>query len=296
MVCPESATDNGWPTSFPFTVAIDFGLVGVELVDVTAKSTLTGGNRTWTISRGIDFTTASTHANNAVVRHVIAARDFTEARQARSLQPADGVNTYIIAEVTNSGEWTDTLVGDLVVKAAAGKAIHMGNDALSTSTFSVGPSSTRFNGNPVQINAGMGVGSGPDVTDVWQTSTGGTWTGSTTSPTHYSVTTRYVFFGHLLFFSTVYTAITSFTAGSGSYTFTIGVPSQAAVDGQVCVGYYDVTGTGTTRTVVAGLLATGTGVVISRTVANGTSLGISATSQTWQVGSVFKFSGVIELA
>lgn len=65
----------GFPGSVPYTLAVDFGSSGEELVEVTGVASLT-----LTITRAIDGTSASSHSVGAVVRHVASARDFTDSR------------------------------------------------------------------------------------------------------------------------------------------------------------------------------------------------------------------------
>jgi len=66
----------GWPvTTYPFTLALDYNTGLEELVDVTA---VTG--TTVTITRGVDSTTPVAHGVGAIVRHVITARDMTDAQ------------------------------------------------------------------------------------------------------------------------------------------------------------------------------------------------------------------------
>lgn len=78
---PSVAGDNGWPTSFPFTLAIDYGTANQELVDVTSKAGLLTlpSRQVWVVTRGVDGTTAVSHSAGATVQHVVAARDLTEA-------------------------------------------------------------------------------------------------------------------------------------------------------------------------------------------------------------------------
>jgi len=64
---------TGFPSSFPFTLAIDYNTSSEELVDVTNIAGLT-----LTVNRHVDGTTAVSHAAGAVIRHVISARDMTE--------------------------------------------------------------------------------------------------------------------------------------------------------------------------------------------------------------------------
>jgi len=65
---------TGWPTSYPFTLAVDYSTSLEELVDVTNVSGLTV-----TITRGVDGSTPAAHGVGATVRHVISARDARES-------------------------------------------------------------------------------------------------------------------------------------------------------------------------------------------------------------------------
>lgn len=67
---------SGFPTSFPYTLAIDFDAGTEELVNVTAAS-----GTTLTIVRGQDGTTGQEHEAGAVVKHVISARDLREPQE-----------------------------------------------------------------------------------------------------------------------------------------------------------------------------------------------------------------------
>lgn len=68
------ASTIGWPTSYPFTLALDYNTALEELVDVTAVTGLTV-----TITRGADSTAPTAHGIGAVVRHVVTARDARES-------------------------------------------------------------------------------------------------------------------------------------------------------------------------------------------------------------------------
>jgi hypothetical protein len=65
----------GYPSSFPYVVAIDYNVAAEELVLVTAAS-----GTTLTITRAYNGTAAAAHATGAVVRHVSVAQDFTDAQ------------------------------------------------------------------------------------------------------------------------------------------------------------------------------------------------------------------------
>ena len=65
----------GLPTSFPYTLAVDYEGPTEELVEVTSAA-----GPVLTIIRGIDGTSAASHADNARVRHTSSARDFADSR------------------------------------------------------------------------------------------------------------------------------------------------------------------------------------------------------------------------
>jgi hypothetical protein len=67
---------TGFPTSFPYTLSLDYDTATEELVDVTAAS-----GTTLTIVRGRDGTTAVAHNAGAPVKHVISGRDLREAQE-----------------------------------------------------------------------------------------------------------------------------------------------------------------------------------------------------------------------
>jgi hypothetical protein len=92
---------TGFPTSFPYTLALDYDTATEELVDVTAAS-----GTSLTVVRGRDGTSAVAHDAGAPVKHVISGRDLREAQEhiasisdvhgvsgnlADSLQSASGV-------------------------------------------------------------------------------------------------------------------------------------------------------------------------------------------------------------
>jgi hypothetical protein len=64
---------TGFPSSYPFVLAIDYGASAEELVLVTGIVGLS-----LTVTRGFNSTTAVAHAVGAIVRHVIVAQDMTD--------------------------------------------------------------------------------------------------------------------------------------------------------------------------------------------------------------------------
>lgn len=114
---------TGFPTSFPFTAAIDYGTATEELVDVTAASL-----GVWTVIRGVDGTSAQSHSNGAVVRHVSSGRDFADAQ------------THMAATAAVHGV-AGTLVGTSDAQTLA-------NKTLTAPTVNAGALSGTFTGSP----------------------------------------------------------------------------------------------------------------------------------------------------
>jgi hypothetical protein len=69
------AATTGFPSSTPFTLALDYSAPNEELVEVT----LIAGT-SLTVTRAIDGTSATVHNAGALVRHVSSARDFADSR------------------------------------------------------------------------------------------------------------------------------------------------------------------------------------------------------------------------
>lgn len=111
---------TGFPTSYPYTLSVDYGTASEELVDVTNAS-----GTTLTITRGVDGTSAQSHGIGAVVRHVSSGRDFADFQtHAAATSGVHGVSGTLvgtsdaqtlanktltnpsISGATTSGTWT----------------------------------------------------------------------------------------------------------------------------------------------------------------------------------------------
>ena len=103
---------TGYPSNFPFVVAIDYNTALEELVTVTNIAGLT-----LSITRGYNGTTAVAHAAGAVVRHVITAQDMTDAQNHYSATTSvHGIaNTANLATLTNL---SDTLTNAFLTMGA----------------------------------------------------------------------------------------------------------------------------------------------------------------------------------
>ena len=73
-VIPVSAI-VGYPSQYPYIIALDYNNASEELVQVNS---ITGLN--FNVTRGFNSTSPTAHAVGATVRHVITAQDMTEAQ------------------------------------------------------------------------------------------------------------------------------------------------------------------------------------------------------------------------
>lgn len=97
------ASAVGWPSSYPFTAVIDPDTNSEELVEVTAS--LGGGS--YTVTRGIDGTSAQSHSAGAAVRHSFSKRDLDEANE--HINSTSGVHgtTGAVADTSSAQTFTN---------------------------------------------------------------------------------------------------------------------------------------------------------------------------------------------
>lgn len=81
----------GYPSTFPFVVALDYNNASEELVLVTASS-----GTTLTITRGYGGSSGTAHNAGAVVRHVIIAQDLTDFQDHAAATTAHGVSGTLV--------------------------------------------------------------------------------------------------------------------------------------------------------------------------------------------------------
>jgi len=94
---PSVAGITGLPSSYPFTMLIDWGLSTQEAISVTSAPT-GSGPYALPCTRGIDGTTAQSHIANAQVVHGFTAEDFNEP-QAHINGFTSGVSGTGIAQI-----------------------------------------------------------------------------------------------------------------------------------------------------------------------------------------------------
>ncbi|MFC5799113.1 hypothetical protein [Streptomyces formicae] len=113
---------TGFPGSFPYVLALDYGAATEELVKVTAAAATT-----LTVERGYGGTSAQSHSLGAVIRHVYNAIDATDFR------------THEAATSDVHGV-TGALVGATMVQT-------LSNKTLTSPTINSGALSGTFTGN-----------------------------------------------------------------------------------------------------------------------------------------------------
>lgn len=100
----------GLPTSFPYTLAVDYETLGEELVQVSSAA-----GTTLTIVRAIDGTSATSHPAGARVRHTSSARDFADSRNHENSD--DGIHGLSVGEEIVGTDKVQTLTNKTLVNA-----------------------------------------------------------------------------------------------------------------------------------------------------------------------------------
>ena len=144
------AATTGYPTSYPFILALDYNTSAEELVAVTSASGLT-----LTVTRAYNGTTAQAHAVGAVVRHVITAQDLTDAQT----HYAATTSVHGIADTSklavNLSFNSQTVTAYTLVASDASKLVTLNNTSAITVTV---PASIFTIGQQINIQStGVGV-------------------------------------------------------------------------------------------------------------------------------------------
>jgi hypothetical protein len=142
------AATTGFPPSFPYTLAVDYGAATEELVSVTGAA-----GTTLTVTRGYGGTSTQSHSLGAVVRHVYDATDATDFRTHEAdTAGVHGVTGDVVGTSDAQTLLNKTISGAVLsgtftgTPTVSGAVVFSGNPSFTgTPTFSGDPD---FSGQP----------------------------------------------------------------------------------------------------------------------------------------------------
>ena len=124
----------GYPSNFPFVLAIDYNAATEELVLVTAVS-----GTTISITRGFNGSTPQSHAVGAVIRHVITAQDLTDTQTHYNTALTDGAHGVTGSLATFLGAPTSANLAAVVTdETGSGSLVFGTSPTINTPTISGG--------------------------------------------------------------------------------------------------------------------------------------------------------------
>jgi hypothetical protein len=87
----QLAAASGLPSQYPFTLILEKDTANEEIIDVTG---LVGS--AYTVTRGVDGSTAKSHSVGATVEHGVSGRDYSDSRSHEAATSAHGVTGDIV--------------------------------------------------------------------------------------------------------------------------------------------------------------------------------------------------------
>ena len=332
----DVAATAGFPTSYPYTLALDYGSAAEELVDVTSAAGLT-----LSVTRGVDGTSAQSHSNGAVVKHVATGRDFADSRtHENATSGVHGVTGSVVgtsdtqtlgsktltSPTINGGALSGTFTGTPTLNGAV---VLSGTPSISAGAALAGTftGTPTFNGNVVfsaspNFSGTPTIGNFTNATHTHQTSAQGggldataalnaawttytpTWTSAGTAPAigNGTLTGRYVKIGNIVHVR--FTMIAGGTTTFGSTNnWTFALPVAATTSAPTFFGA-GLVKTGTVNKVVSVVGAVVGASTMSLDVASGFADGTAAadgfidnaTPAAYTTSASIVFSGTYEAA
>ena len=144
---------QGLPSSYPFTLLIDWGLSTQEAVSVTVAPTGTGPY-TVTCTRGIDGTTGQAHNSGAVVVHGVTAEDYNEPQVHMATGTSGASYPNVIHGLANGSSVVGTTDSQTLTNKTLGATTVTG-DVTVTVNDAVNPLVTITQQNATPASASM---------------------------------------------------------------------------------------------------------------------------------------------
>lgn len=117
----------GWPTTYPFTAALDEGTSTEEVVSVVAAA----GASSVAVTRAIDGSRAYAHLTSATFTHVTSAEDFDEPNA--HIQSSHGIHGLGSSDTVASGTALTALTATVTTNASTAAAAATANTNAITS-------------------------------------------------------------------------------------------------------------------------------------------------------------------
>ena len=139
------ASTTGFPTSYPYTLAIGYDTSSEELVDVTYAS-----GTVLTITRAVDSTTGQSHAAASTVKHVICGRDLRDSQtHIDATTSVHGIaDTSLLTTASNTQTFTNKTLTSPVINSAS-----LFGTITTTGTLTFGTNSSAITANGATLSA-----------------------------------------------------------------------------------------------------------------------------------------------